>query len=112
MTDLNSGNPSSMFEWMTSTMCHFLALIAAAVSLGVKTGSFQFQQAAGCLRRLGTGENSIRQEIHIDDAMLIANGSLIGKRSYDEWWLAPLITLVMIGWVRVALDASGVLPMF
>jgi hypothetical protein len=112
MTDLSSGNSSTMFEWMTTTLCHFLALIAAAVSLGVKTGSFQFQQAAGCLRRLGSGENSIPQEVQMDDAMLIANGSIYGKRSYDEWWLAPLITLVMIGWVRVALDASGVLPMF
>lgn len=29
----------------------------------------------------------------------------------DEFWLAPLVVLVAIVWLRLALDAMGILPM-
>lgn len=35
-----------------------------------------------------------------------------GKESIcDEFWLAPLVVLVAIVWLRLALDAMGILPM-
>ena len=33
------------------------------------------------------------------------------RRSLDEFWLAPLIVVVLIVWLRLALDALGILPL-